>query len=749
MGKARTIARRTFLVGSAAVAGGVVFGIYAVKKPHPNPLLAELGDDEASFNPWVKISGDRITLITPHADLGQGAVSMQAALIAEEMDLAWGQFDVDFGEPSPAYYNTATADEVVPFMSHDSGLVARSARKLVGGVVKVVGAMVTGGSTSVPDSFDKLRLAGAVARETLKLAAAKETGLAVAQLSTRDGAVWLPDGAQLSYQQLATTAATIEPVSEVALRDSSQWRLLGKPMPRLDIRAKSTGQQSFGIDLHVDGMKFAAIRTNPRQGGSLRAFNAEAARTMPGVEQVLEVTNGFAVIANNTWNAFRAVNAVEADWGPAPYPADMQGHWSEVAASFTDDRLDKEWRHDGDVPAALTDTDRVVAEYRAPYVAHQPLEPLNAIVRVTRGQADSVEVWSGHQMQRFLQQRVADVAGVDADAVVFHNQYVGGSFGHRLELEFIAQATEIAMQLPGVPVKLTYTREEDFAHDFPRQIGMARGTGAVANGRVECFDLQVATVSAIASQMGRLGQPVPGPDGQIAAGAWNLPYAIPNFRMRAYRVPELAPTSSWRSVGASTQGFFADCFLDELIHAAGADPLEERLRLMNHAASRKVLEAVAEMSGWGSDPGPDRGRGVAFVDSFGVPTAEVVEVSNTAAGIRIDKVFVAADVGTIVDPVNFDNQVKGAVVWGLGHAMNCEITYADGMAQQSNFHAHAGMRMHQCPEIHVRGLELASKVRGIGEPPVPPAAPALANAIFAATGQRLREMPFDKFVTFA
>jgi isoquinoline 1-oxidoreductase beta subunit len=748
MGKTRTIARRTFLVGSAAVAGGVVFGIYAVKKPHTNPLLAALGDDAASFNPWVRISSERVTLITPHADLGQGAVSMQAALIAEEMDLSWGEFDVDFGEPSAAYYNTATADEAIPFSSHDDGFAARTARSVVGSVIKVVGVMVTGGSTSVPDSFDKLRLAGAVARETLKLAAAKEYGVAVADLSTREGAVWLDDGSRISYEQLAATAADIEPVGEVSLRDPDQWRLLGKPMPRLDVPAKSNGQQTYGIDLHIDGMKHAAVRTNPRQGGGLRSFDAEKARNMPGVEKILEISNGFAVIANNTWNSFRAVNAIQAEWGPAPYPAEMDGHWSEIAASFTEERLDREWRHDGDVPAALAVPGHISAEYRAPYVAHQPLEPLNAIVRVNTDNGGSVEVWSGHQMPRFLQQRVAEVAGIDADDVVFHNQYVGGSFGHRLEIEFVAQATEIAMQLPGTPVKLTYTREEDFAHDFPRQIGMARGTGTVADGRVECFDLQVATVSAIASQMRRLGQPAPGPDGQIAAGAWNLPYAIPNFRMRAYRVPELAPTSSWRSVGASTQGFFADCFLDELIHAAGADPLEERLRLMNRTESRKVLEAVAEMSDWGSDPGPDRGRGVAFVDSFGVPTAEVVEVTNTTAGIRIDKVFVAADVGTIIDPVNFDNQVKGAVVWGLGHAMNCQITYAGGMAQQSNFHAHAGMRMHQCPEIHVRGLELATKIRGIGEPPVPPAAPALANAIFAATGRRLREMPFNKFMKF-
>jgi isoquinoline 1-oxidoreductase beta subunit len=288
----------------------------------------------------------------------------------------------------------------------------------------------------------------------------------------------------------------------------------------------------------------------------------------------------------------------------------------------------------------------------------------------------------------------------------------------------------------------------DFALDFPRQIAMARGRGSVTGKTVDAYALDIASVSAFQSQSARAGIPAAGPDAQIAAGAWNLPYAIPNFRVRAFKVAELAPTSSWRSVGASSAGFFAECFLDELIHAAGADPLAERLRLVNHPVARKVLEAVGEMSNWGSTLPKGRGRGVAFVSSFGVPVAEVIEVTNTANGIRIDKAFVAADVGRIVDPVNFDNLVKGGVIWGLGHAMNCEITYSRGTAQQSNYHAYAGMRLHQCPEIMVRGLENGSKIRGIGEPPVPPAAPALANAIFAATGQRIREMPFNKHIKF-
>jgi len=278
---------------------------------------------------------------------------------------------------------------------------------------------------------------------------------------------------------------------------------------------------------------------------------------------------------------------------------------------------------------------------------------------------------------------------------------------------------------------------------------MSRSKGAVKNGRVDSWSLDIATPSAAASQMGRMGQAVPGPDMQIPAGAWNMPYAIPHLRVRGYRVPELAPISSWRSVGASTAGFFAESFLDELIHAAGADPLEERLRLCNNDVHRKVLETIGEMSNWGSDPGEGRGRGISLVESFGVPTAEVVEVTMTEYGIKLDKVFVVADVGTIIDPVNLESQLSGGAIFGLGHAINSEITYSDGMAEQSNFDTHPGMRMYQCPDVEVKALENADLIRGAGEPGMPPAPPALANAIFAATGQRLREMPFNKFIDFA
>ncbi|QUJ77000.1 molybdopterin-dependent oxidoreductase [Sulfitobacter albidus] len=745
MGRVKTIARRTFLIGSAAIAGGVAFGAYLVARDPDNPLTAEAGQGDAVFNPWVKVNADGITLVTPHTDLGQGAASMQAMLIAEELDVDLDQVTTTVGVPAAAYYNTALASEAVPFRSNDTGFAAEAMRDTMGAVMKVLGAQVTGGSTSVPDSFDKLRRAGAVARETLKRAASEETGLPVANLRTERGAVILPDGTEILYTDLAATAATLDPVTDVTLRDPSEWRLIGTDQKRLDIVAKSTGTQTYGIDLKVEGMKHASVRMNPRKGALMLGFDAAGADKMRGVDQIVALPYGVAVVADNTWRAFQALDQIEVDWDAAPFPAEQADHWAEVAASFTDERLDKEWRNDGDIEGALAGGDVVEAEYRAPYVAHQPLEPLSAIALV--GQ-DRVDIWAAHQLPRFVQQRIAGKLEMEPEQIHLHNQYAGGSFGHRLEFDNIDVAVDIAAKLPGTPIKLTFSREEDFAQDYSRQIGMARGRGAHANGQVTALDLDIATVSAARSQSKRLGAPVPGPDTQIPAGAWNMRYALPHARVRAYAVPELAPTSSWRSVGASTAGFFAEGFLDELIVAAGADPMAERLRLVNDPDARAVLEAVAEMSNWGEALPEGTGRGVALVTSFGVPTAEVVEVQQTDAGLRVTRAWVAAEVGRVVDPITFENVVAGGVIWGLGHAMNSEITYSDGRAEQGNYHMAEGMRLHQCPVIEVRGLENGDAIRGVGEPPVPPAAPALANAIYAATGKRLRQMPFFHEVDF-
>ncbi|MFD1795355.1 molybdopterin cofactor-binding domain-containing protein [Paracoccus aurantiacus] len=740
-----TFSRRAFLFGSAAVAGGVAFGPAVFAQDMAPPLPQGAAPPAATINPWVVIGPERITVVTPHADVGQGVASVQAALIAEELDIDLDQPDVSFGPPDPAYANTGLAGEFVPFEAYDLSPEAEAARKQAADWIASQGMQMTGGSSTVPDSYDKLRLAGAVARETVKAAAAKRSGMAVADLTTEAGQVVLPDGTRIPYTELAAEAAAIPPVENVALRDPSEWRILGKPMQRVDVEAKATGAMKFGLDLTLDGMVYAALRVNPYKGAGLNGYDAAEALAMPGVSSVVEVTNGIAVIASNSWYAMRAAEAVKCDWAQGDYPPDQSEHWAVMEASFADEHREKIWRDEGDVDTALAGDGVIEAEYRAPYLAHQPLEPLSALVLVTD---EGAEIWVGHQIPNAVQGMVAQITGHPVEKVVFHNLYSGGSFGHRLEFENIRPAAEVANKMRGTPVKLIFSREEDFLQDFPRQLSMARLRGVAREGTIEAAEFLISSTPVMASQMGRLGMPVEGPDAQTPMGVRPMSYGIPNLRVSTYAATGLSPVSSWRSVGASTGGFFSESFIDELIHAAGLDPLQARIDMCKIDYHRKVIEAAGEMCGWQGPLGDGKGRGVAFVESFGVPVCEVVEVTATENGIRLDNVWVAADVGPVLDPVNFQNLVQGGVVWALGHAMNCELTYAGGQVQQTNYQAHEGMRIHQCPAIEVRGLANGPKIRGIGEPPVPPAAPALANAIFAATGQRIREMPFNRFIDF-
>ena len=743
------IARRTFLVGAGAVAAGLAVGTYMYKRQGVNPLLEDLPDGAATLNPYVRIDASGITLITPRADKGQGVYSVQAALIAEELDVAWGQFKVDPGPPSGAYYNgVLMGDMVFPIAATSETFMARAGRSTSDMMGKMLGMQVTGGSTTVPDAFDKLRVAGAVARQMLLAAAAQQTGIAVAQLKTAEGHVLTPDGKRIPYTALADAAGKLSPPSDVTLKPASEWRLLGKPMQRLDIVAKSTGTATYGIDLRMPGMVFATVRSNPRREGPMTSFDAKKAEAAKGVIKVVPVNGGVGVIANNTWRAFEAAKLVEFEWGPAPYPATSEAMFRVGSESFTAERQDSRHKDEGDVDAAFKAADPksvLQAEYRVPYLAHAPLEPMNAVAMFKDGRLD---IWTGTQIPIFARIAAAAIAGVPDDRVHIHVQIMGGSFGRRLEDDFIRQTVELAKAHQGVPIKMTWTREEDMTHDYPRPIVMSRARGLVGSGQVQAYDLSVAASSIGVSQMGRQNVPTPGPDLTIVAGAWDQPFAIPHYRVTGYRMPALVPISSWRSVGASANGFLHDCFLDELILAAGADPLAERIRLCSHAPSRRVLQRVGELSGWGTPLPKGRGRGVAFTLSFGVPVAEVVEVTATPKGIRIDKAFVVAEVGVVLDPVNIEAQMTGGMLFGLSHAMMSELTYEDGMPQQTNFHNYPSMRLYQAPQIVAKALQTTERIKGIGEPGVPPAAPALANAIFAATGQRIRELPLRKHVEF-
>ncbi len=747
MGRTAKIARRSLLIGSAVAAGGIAFGYWRFVTPGPNPLQTGLAPGAATLNPYVILAPEGITVIAPRAAMGQGAQSALALLLAEEMDLDWDALRIAHGPPSDTYYNGAAAAEALPFVPADHSLLARAAREAGQVAAKFLGLQLTGGSSSIPDGFDKMRRAGAAARAVLLQAAARRTGLQLDVLKTGNSAVILPDGTRLRYVDLIPEARGITPPQDPPLKPRADWRLIGQRVPRKGIEARSTGTERYGIDMVLPGMVFATVRRNPHFGAGVLHLDTMRAASARGVKKVVPVQGGFAVIADNTWRAFQAAELVKVAWAPATYPADSAAMFAEVASSFTDDRRDSRLKHVGDVEAALSapGAQVIAAEYRAPYLAHAPLEPMNATALLKDG---VLTIWAGCQVPLYAASAAARAAGVSTDRVTLHVLPMGGSFGRRLEDDFIAQAAEVAAAIPGVPVKMTWSREEDMTHDFCRPLAMARGRGRIEKGRIVALDLAIAAPSTTASQMGRLGLPTMGPDTAIVAGAWDQPLAIPAVRVTGYRVPEMAPVSSWRSVGASLNGFFHEAFLDELLHAAGADPLHERLCMITDVPSRKVLEAVGEMSDWGA-PQPDGwGRGLAFTLSFGVPVAEVVDVEPTDQGLRIRRAFVAADLGVVVDPLNAEAQMQGGLIWGLGHAMGAEITFAQGAIEQRNFDSYPFLRINQCPEIHTRALEVGDRVHGIGEPCVPPAAPALAAAIFRATGKRLRETPFSLQVGF-
>lgn len=747
MGRAATITRRTLLIGSAAIAGGVVFGYWKYRTPYENPLLDGLSDNAAALTPYVRIDQQGITIIAPRAEMGQGVHTTLAALVAEELDVDLHDVQIEHGPASKAYFNGALMEEGVPFAPTDTSWKAETMREFTHVPAKFLALQITGGSSSIPDAWVKMRSAGAAARQVLTRAAAERLGVDAGDLETQSGAVIAPDGTRIPYSELAIAAATIEPPAEPALKPPSEWRLLGKSLPRIDMLEKSTGTAEYSIDVRLPGMLHATVRTNPRLGGTMAGFDGSRAESMPGVRQLLALDDGVAVIASNTWYAFKAADAISFDWGDAPYPATTAGLLESIEASFADEYEDSQFRDDGDVEKAMIEADVLEGEYRVPFLAHATMEPMNATARLWDGQLD---IWVGTQFPTQVVKDAAAITGLDADAIRVHTTWMGGGFGRRSEMDYIKQAVSIAAAVEGTPVKMTWTREEDMTHDVYRPAAIAHFRGTVADGRPTALDLRLSTLSVTESQMGRIGMlPPPGPDTSIVQSAWDQPYAIPNYRVTGYRTPAMLPVGYWRSVGASQNGFFHESVIDELAHASGNDPLDMRLAMMTHGPSRAVLEAVAELSNWGSDLPDGHARGVAFVLSFGVPVAEVIEVADTGNGVRIVNAWAAVDVGTALDPANIEAQVQSGINFGLAAAISGEITIGDGRIQQTNFHQFDAIRMNQAPAITVRVLENGDRIRGIGEPGTPPAAPALANAIFAATGRRIRELPLSKHVRFA
>jgi isoquinoline 1-oxidoreductase beta subunit len=757
MGAIATFTRRTFLVGAAAIAGGVAFGYYKYQQPFANPLKDDLGEGEQTFNPYVKIARDNtITVIAPRAEMGQGIFTMLGALVAEELDVRLDQIHIEHGPASPAYYNTASLSENAPFPQFDESFTAETVRSTMKVVAKFLAMQLTGGSASTVDHYEKMRVAGAAAREMLKSAAATTFGVPASTLTTADGKVTDPaSGKSLTYGELADAAARLEPPKEVKLKEKAEWKILGTSPPRRDMLAKVTGGRIFGIDVAEEDMVHATIRMNPNLGGKLKSIDASAAKTMRGVIKVVEITSplghGFGVIADNTWRAFQAADAVAVEWDKAPYPQTSGG-----IEKLLDEKLDGEIGFtlrtlgDPDPVFAAAPKERVVeAEYFAPFLSHAAMEPMNATARLKDGWLD---IWAPHQSPSIVKVIGTDISGLSEDRVRVHTPFLGGGFGRRCEPDFIDYTVRMALEMPGKPVKVTWTREEDMTHSPLRPVAKSRYRAVLNDdGTPKALTGSVAAPSIIKSFVGRVYSSVPmgGPDLALIDGAYNQPYQIENYRIDGRPIELAIPTTFWRSVGCSYNAFMHESFIDEVAIAGKTDPLALRRKLMApYPIATALLDAVAKMSGWKTPLPKGKARGLAFTLSFGTWVAQVVQVSQEESGIRIEKVFCAADAGLVLDDRNFRAQMMSGIIYGLSAATGQKITFADGVVEQQNFSDHDGMRMYQCPEIEVVLLGNSKHMGGAGEPATPPVMPALANAIFALTGKRVRRMPLFEEVTF-
>lgn len=747
--------RRVFLGMGVAAVGGLAVGVWYVSLPWDNPL--EGGPGEAAFNPYLKIGADgTITVIVPRAEMGQGVRTTLAALVAEELEVALDRITVEHGPASSAYYNGAMMAEGAPFPPYDHSFMAETVRDAfeLGG--RLLGFQVTGGSTSTIDAFEKMRVAGAAARVQLIRAAAERLGVAEGELRAERGEVVAPSGERIAYGELAEAAGALEAPLDVALKPESEWRLLGRSLPRVDMAAKVEGAPIFGIDVELPEMLHATVRMSPRFGREAVSLDMNGAESVPGVRRVVPIRTrfgaGFGVIAEDTWAAFRGAEAVKVEWQAADYPPDEAAQF-EALSQALESGEGFEMGGRGDARAELDaapEGEVLAAEYRVPFLAHACMEPMNATAQLKDGK---LRIWTGTQAPTIVRSVCAEAAGVAPEDTEVTTTFLGGGFGRRAEADAPLYATLLARETGGRPVKVTWTREEDMTHDMYRPAALGRFRVRAPKGRPpSAVEMRVAAPPVMEAIAARTFPDVPviGPDRPILDGAFNQPYGYANARFEGVPVDLGVPVGFWRSVGNSFNGFFHESLMDEAAQHAGLDPLEMRLSLMDapeFAPARGALERVAEMSRWGED-GEDRAKGLAFVLSFGAWVAQVVEVSRREDGVRVERAWCAADLGRVLDPRNVEAQMISGIVFGLSSAMSQAITFENGEAVERNLDGFDALRMDRTPEIEVALLERAPRMAGAGEPGVPPVIPALGNAIFALTGERLREAPFGRAVRF-
>lgn len=740
------LSRRAFLIVGAAAAGGLVVGCGAPSARDRLGDAAPAGADGAvALNGWVRISPDgRVHVAVPRAEMGQGVLTALPMLLVEELDARWDDVQVEHAPVAQIYANQALLLNVLPFGLDDEGWVARLARAGAQRLGHALHLQVTGGSSSVRDAWEPMRLAGATARAMLVSAAAARWGVRPEACTVADGIVrHAASGRQAGFGELAADAARLAPPDDVPFKPPAHYRLIGRATPRKDIPAKTNGQARFGIDVREPDMLYAAIVQPPVFGAQVASFDAAEAARARGVHKVLQIPQGIVVVADSWWRARQAAARVAVRYTETPSDALTSADIERQFAQALDAETGTRFARRGDGRDALQQAERVIeARYWAPYLAHSALEPINCTARVHEGQVD---VWVSTQVPSLAKWRPAQVAGVETDQVRLHLPLLGGGFGRRLEVDMVEQAVAIAMQLPGRPIKLVWTREDDTQHDMyrPAALGVFRA-GLDAKGEVRVWTNTVAAQSVSHDAMRRLlpWAAADAPDKNQIEGAFDLPYDIPHLEVRQVRTQTHVPVGSWRSVGHSYNAFFTECFMDELAHAAGADPLAfRRARLQHKPRHLAVLELAARQAGWGQPLPPGRARGIALHESFASICAQVAEVSIDNGQIRVHRVVCAVDCGLVVNPDTVEAQMQGGIVYGLSAALMGEITLNEGRVTQSSYHDYDAVRLQHMPVIETHIVPSTRAPGGVGEPSTPPIAPAVANAVFALTGQRLRRLP--------
>jgi len=698
-----TLNRRDFLRTSAAAGAGLSIAIQwscAPREP-AGPVTTPFS------NALLRIGTDgSVTVLCGFSEMGQGVLTAVPQLIAEELDVEWTKVRVEQAPAGEPYFNL------------------------------MFGIQGTGGSTTVRASYNPMREAGAKARAMLVAAAATRWGVSPEQCRTENGVV-LREGSRdrLSFGALAAEAAALPVPETVTLKDPTQFRIIGKAVPRLDVPDKVNGTAEFGIDVKVPGMLVGVVARSPVFGGKAIRWDDAAALAVPGVRHVVSISSGVAVVADGYWAARKGSDALAVEWDNGPNAGQTSARISTQLAGLVR-RPGIQVRREGTGSAPQQGT-TIEAVYEVPFLAHACMEPMNATAQV---QADRVTVWAPSQFQAGagfgggIRELAAAIGGVPIEQVTVHTTMLGGGFGRRFFLDFVAEALQCS-KATGVPVKVVWSREDDVQHDFYRPASLAWFRGTVAGGAPVSWVNRVACPAI-------LPPPPGGVDDSSVEGLANFPYAIPNVLVEAHNPQLGVPTGFWRSVGSSQNAFFSECFIDELAAAAGADPFEFRRGLLGNAPRHKrVLELAAEQAGWGTPLPAGRARGIAVAESFASFVAQVAEVSLENEVPRVHRVVVAIDCGPTVNPDIIVAQMESGVVYGLTAALYGEIAIEGGRAVQGNFDTYRMLRMPEMPVVEVHIVPSTDPQGGVGEPGTPPIAPAVVNALAALTGQRIRKLP--------